>query len=144
MSKPLLSKLIAQAAVGFFCVLIGCIYYIHFNDRILLIMSILIGIFSLIRSIQLYHLIHTKAYLVLEGTCTKREWSVLKKKQQILFTDAKEQEYSFTVDKNVKLFQKHCYRMYFHLSTIQKQFDGSAMPELLGYEEISINELTAK
>lgn len=145
MPKPLFSKLIAQAAVGFFCVLIGCVCCIRYHDHVLLLMSILIGIFSLIRCIQLYWLIHTKSYLIFEGTCTKREWGMLKKKQRILFTDAKEREYSFTVDKSVKLLQGHRYRLYFRLSAGQGQasaFEDNAMPELLGHEEISLTRST--
>lgn len=139
MPKPLFSKRIAQAAVGFFCVLIGCIYCILYHDRILLLMSILIGICSLIRSLQLYRLIHTKSYLVLEGICTKREWGMLKKKQQILFTDAKKREYSFTIDKGVKLLQGRRYRLYFCLPAGQDQahaLEENAMPEFLGHEEL--------
>lgn len=140
MPKPLFSKLVAQAAIGFFCVLIGCIYFICYHDRILLLMSILIGIFSLIRSIQLYWLIHTKSYLVFEATCTNKEWGMLKKKQQILFTDGKEREYSITVDKSIKLLQGHRYRLYFRLPAEQNQASAlkdNAMPEFLGHEEIS-------
>ena len=44
MPKPLLSKLIVQGAIGFFCVLFGCVYGLHTKDHIFLIMSLLIGI----------------------------------------------------------------------------------------------------
>lgn len=49
MPKPLLSKLIVQGAIGFFCVLFGCVYGLHTKDHIFLIMSLLIGIGSIIR-----------------------------------------------------------------------------------------------
>lgn len=35
MPKPLLSKLVAQAAIGFFCVLFGCIIGLQTKDKIL-------------------------------------------------------------------------------------------------------------
>lgn len=53
MPKPLLSKLIVQGAIGFFCVLFGCVYGLHTKDHIFLIMSLLIGIGSIIRILAL-------------------------------------------------------------------------------------------
>ena len=44
MPKPLLSKLIVQGAIGFFCVLFGSVYGLHTKDHIFLIMSLLIGV----------------------------------------------------------------------------------------------------
>ena len=53
MPKPLLSKLIVQGAIGFFCVLFGCVYGLHTKDHIFLIMSLLIGVGSIIRVLAL-------------------------------------------------------------------------------------------
>lgn len=53
MPKPLLSKLIVQGAIGFFCVLFGCVYGLHTKDHIFFIMSLLIGVGSIIRVLLL-------------------------------------------------------------------------------------------
>lgn len=141
MPKPLFTKLVAQGAIGFFCVLFGCAYGLHSKDRILLILSIGIGVGSLIRCIGLYRLIHSHRYLCLEGSCTKREPALLKRNQQILFQDKAGMEYRFTLDKGVKLLQGHYYRLYFRTDIS----DGKTVPvsaadtlqDFLGFEELT-------
>lgn len=136
MPKPLFSKLIAQAAIGFFCVLFGCIYGIQTNDKIFLILSLLIGICCILRIINLYCIIRSNAYQVFEGTCTKKEPAFLKQTQQVLMTDCNQQEYRFSFDKSVKLLQGHHYRLYFRCSPHGKDTIQSSL-DLLGYEELS-------
>ena len=97
MPKPLLSKLVAQAAIGFFCVLFGCIIGLQTKDKILLIMSLVIGACCLIRCISLHHLIHSGSYLTVEGYCSKREVSAFKKTQQIHLIRSDGREYQFTM-----------------------------------------------
>lgn len=135
MPKPLFSKLIVQAAIGLFCVLFGCIYAIHADDRMFLILSILIGICCLIRTFSLYHLIHSHSYKVIEGTCTKREPAFFKNTQQILITDYNHQEYRFALDKSVKLLQGHHYRLYFRKS-IHAENTSESYQDFLGFEEL--------
>ena len=43
MPKPFLNKLIVHGAIGFFCVLFGCIYGFITDDQIFLLMSLCIG-----------------------------------------------------------------------------------------------------
>lgn len=136
MPKPLFSKLIVQAAIGLFCVLFGCIYGIHANDKMFLSLSILIEICCFVRTISLYRLIHTQSYKVFEGTCTKREPAFFKNTQQILFTDCSHQEYRFSLDKNVKLLQGHHYRLYFRNSPHNNDA-VQAYQDFLGFEELT-------
>lgn len=69
MPKPFFTKLVAISAIGFFCVLFGCIFGIATHDRLFILMSLLIGICSILRALSFYHLIHpyvkstTKKYL---------------------------------------------------------------------------------
>lgn len=133
MPKPLFTKLVAQGAIGFFCVLFGCTYGLHSHDRILLFLSLLIGIGSLIRSIHLYRIIHNKSYFQLEGTCIKREATLFKQNLQVSFTDSEGKEYRFTLDKGVKLLQGHYYRLYFKIT---KESDIS-FADFLGFEELT-------
>ncbi len=136
MPKPLLSKLIVQGTIGFFCVLFGCVYGLHTKDRIFLVMSLLIGIGSIIRVLALLHTVKTQAYTELTGTCIKREVSPLTKHQQILFQVADQTEYHFTLDKHSKLLTGHHYRLYFRNQS-GMQLENNPRPELLGYEELS-------
>lgn len=136
MPKPLLSKLIVQGAIGFFCVLFGCVYGLHTKDHIFLIMSLLIGIGSIIRILALLRTAKKQAYTELIGTCIKREVSPLTKHQQILFQTADQTEYRFTLDKHSKLLTGHHYRLYFRRQA-GLQMENNPRPELLGYEELS-------
>ena len=137
MPKPLLSKLIAQAAIGFFCVLFGYIIGLQTKDKILLFMSLVIGACCLIRCISLHHLIHSGSYLIVEGYCSKRDVSPLKKTQQIHLIRSDDREYQFTADKSVKLLQGHYYRLYFRtFPSTDEQIIGHT-GSLLGFEEIS-------
>ena len=85
MPKPLFSKLVAVAAIGFLCLLGGSVYGLTSGDRILLMLSILIGACSLIRFLLLLRDIRSGSYYVLSGICVKREPSLFKKSQQITF-----------------------------------------------------------
>lgn len=93
MPKPLFTRLAAICAVGLFCVLFGCVYALFQKDTILLVMSLLLGVCCIIRFLLLYHTIKTEDYLILEGTCIKREKSPLTRNQQVLFRTADGKEY---------------------------------------------------
>ena len=98
MPKPLLSKLIAQAVIGFFFLLVGCAYGIHSKDDIFIILSLFIGLFSLIRIYNFYRLIHNEAYWALSGTCVKQTTLPFKKDSQIILVDENQREYTLTSD----------------------------------------------
>ena len=113
MPKPFLNKLIVHGAIGFFCVLFGCIYGFITDDQIFLLMSLCIGVGTAIRIVSLLHTIKMHDYTELTGTCTKREVSPLTKKQKIIFRSTDQKEYHFTFDKNIRLLSGHYYRLYF-------------------------------
>ena len=98
MPKPLFTKLIVQAAVGFFFLLVGCVYGIHSKDDIFIILSLFIGLFSLIRIYNFYRLIHNEAYWALSGTCVKQTALPFKKDSQIILVDENQREYTLTSD----------------------------------------------
>lgn len=99
MPKPLFTRLAAICAVGLFCVLFGCVYALSQKDTILLVMSLLLGVCCIIRFLLLYRTIKTEDYLILEGTCVKREKSPLTRNQQVLFRTADGKEYRFSLEK---------------------------------------------
>lgn len=138
MPKPLFTRLAAICAVGLFCVLFGCVYALFQKDTILLVMSLLLGVCCIIRFLLLYHTIKTEDYLILEGTCIKREKSPLTRNQQVLFRTADGKEYRFSLEKNTRLLAGHNYRLYFKKERTLEENSGKALhdPALIGYEEL--------
>lgn len=136
MPKPFFTKLIAIGAIGFFCVLFGCVFGIVTHDRLFIAMSLLIGICSFLRAVSFYHLIRTHDYLSVDVICHKREQTLFWKNQQYLFADDTGKEYSFSLDKNIKLLQGHRYRLYFRKSHSDSEPSGS-VGDFLGFEELA-------
>lgn len=136
MPKPFLNKLIVHGAIGSFCVLFGCIYGFVTEDHIFFLMSLCIGIGTVIRILSLLHTIKMHDYTILTGTCTKREVSPLTKKQKIIFRSIDQKEYHFTFDKNIRLLAGHYYRLYFR-NPLKLSDEENITPDLLAYEELS-------
>ena len=128
MPKPLFSKLVAVAAIGFLCLLGGSVYGLSTGDRI--------GACSLIRFLLLLRDIRSESYYVLSGICVKREPSLFKKSQQITFKSDEGKEYHFTFEKSIKLLEGHRYKLYFRKKSNSTEAIDSPMPDLLGFEEI--------
>lgn len=139
MPKPLFTKLIVQAAVGFFFVLVGCVYGIHSKDDIFIMLSLLIGLCSLIRTCSFYRLIHNEAYQVLSGTCIRQTSIPFKKDRQIVLVDESQREYRLSLDKNINLLSGHHYRLYFRQSDGLDSGDNNySSTDLFGYEELPV------
>lgn len=137
MPKPLFTRLIVQAAVGFFFVLVGCVYGIHSKDYIFIMLSLLIGLCSLIRTCSFYRLIHNEAYRVLSGTCIRQTSMPFKKESQIVLVDETQREYRLTLDKDSGLLPGRRYRLYFRESDgLDSGYISDSSMDLLGYEEI--------
>mgnify|MGYP001121845079 FL=1 len=137
MPKPLFTRLIVQAAVGFFFVLVGCVYGIHSKDYIFIMLSLLIGLCSLIRTCSFYRLIHNEAYRVLSGTCIRQISMPFKKDRQIVLVDETQREYRLTLDKDSGLLPGRRYRLYFRESDgLDSGYISDSSMDLLGYEEI--------
>ena len=111
-------------------------YSICTGDRILLMLSILIGACSLIRFLLLLRDIRSESYYVLSGICVKREPSLFKKSQQITFKLDEGKEYHFTFEKSIKLLEGHRYELYFRKNSSSTESIDSSAPDLLGFEEI--------
>ena len=141
MPKPLFTKLIVQVAVGFFFVLVGCVYGIHSKDDIFIMLSLLIGLCSLIRTFSFYRLIHNEAYRVLSGTCIRQTSMPFKKDRQIVLIDETQREYRLSLDKNINLLSGHHYRLYFRQSDgLDSGYENYSSTDLLEYEELSIKD----
>lgn len=139
MPKPLFTRLAAICAVGLFCVLFGGVYALSQKDTILLVMSLLLGVCCIIRFLLLYRTIKTEDYLILEGTCVKREKSPLTRNQQVLFRTTDGKEYRFSLEKHTRLLAGHSYRLYFKKENRLEEKAGDLLhtPALIGYEELT-------
>lgn len=137
MSGLLLSKLVVQGAIGFFCLIMGGAFGLHFHDNLLLCMSIIIGICCFVRCLLLYRIIHTHSYSTLEGLCIKKECSLLKKTQQVILKDEDGCEHQFLLDKRVKLLLGHRYRLYSRLSSYAIRDCSQPLQDFLGIEELT-------
>lgn len=136
MPKPLFTKLIAVAAIGFLCLLGGGVYGLSTGDRMLFILSILIGLCSLVRFLLLLRTVQSKSYYVLSGICKKKEPSLFRKSQQITFQSDDGKEFYFTFEKSFRLLEGHRYKLYFRQNSDSPEGYESAPPDLLGFEEI--------
>ena len=137
MPKPLLSKLIAQAVIGFFFLLVGCVYGVHSKDYIFIILSLFIGLCSLIRTCSFYRLVRNGAYLVLSGICIKQTSMPFKKTNLTTLEDEMHREYKLTLDRDTKLLSGHYYRLYFRQPTgLDSDYNRYPSMDLLGYEEL--------
>ena len=137
MPKPFFTKLVAISAIGFFCVLFGCIFGIATHDRLFILMTLLIGICSILHALGFCHLIRTHAYLSLDVSCRKREQTLFGKNQQYWFADADGKEYAFSLEKNVKLLEGHRYRLYFRKPQPRTGQSVPGVGDFLGYEELT-------
>lgn len=139
MPKPFFTKLIAIGAIGFFCVLFGCVFGIVTQDKLFFMMSLLIGGCCIVRFAAFYHLIRTHAYYTLDGICKKRERTLFGKTQQFLFMDKSGTEYSFSLNKDIKILQGHSYRLYFRKAIPTTTPSDTALhsSDFLAYEEVS-------
>ena len=138
MAKPLSTPPVALCAVGHFRVLLARGYRPAQKDTNLPVMSLLLGVCCIIRFLLLYRTIKTEDYLILEGTCVKREKSPLTRNQQVLFRTADGKEYRFSLEKNTRLLAGHSYRLYFKKERTLEENPGKAFhdPALIGYEEL--------
>lgn len=102
-------------------------------------LSLIIGICSLIRTYSFYHLIRSGAYRILTGTCRKQISTPFKKTSQVIFADENQQEYKISLDKDIQLLSGHRYRLYFRQAdTLDSGCTEYSSADLLGYEDLPL------
>ena len=113
--------------------------YVENDKRILLVMSLLLGVCCIIRFLLLYQAVKAENYRVLEGICVKREKSPLTRNQQVLFRTSDGKEYRFSLEKHTRLLAGHSYRLYFKKENRLEEKAGDLLhtPALIGYEELT-------
>ena len=139
--KVLFQKVALTALIGIGCLIIGAAYYIFTKDRIMLSLSGMVFVFSVIRSVSLYHTIANKKYEMLEGTCVGVGAKPLRKYYTIKIMDDAGIESSLRLGKQAKIKIGYRYRFYFNqgerLSVGSEYFDTAlSSDKFLGFEEL--------
>jgi len=139
--KVLFQKFVLTALIGVGCLIIGGAYYIFTKDSIMLLLSVMVFVFSVIRSVTLYHVIAKQKYETVEGTCVGVGAKPLKKYYTVKIMDDAGIESSLRLGKQAKIKIGFRYRFYFKKSERLPlgggYFDTAlASDQFLGFEEL--------
>ena len=107
----------------------------------MLILSLLICVFNLIRAVSLYKTVSGNKYEIVEGRCTEISSVLIRKQKKIKIATEDGDERYFILDRRSKISVGKEYRFYFKAT--QKICFGKDITELLqsadcflGYEEV--------
>ena len=113
---PLLRKWLLSAAIGLGYLLVGIIMYFALDDKVMLILSILLTLLTAGRCTMLYRQIGHDAYEYVEGVCIKiQKAPLLKQRSLCLLTDSGI-EHTVTLDTRIPICIGNYYRL-FYLAT---------------------------
>ena len=139
---PLKEKLITVIFIALFILLAGSVSAVVFKDIIImLILSLLLCVFNLIRAVSLYKTVSGNKYEIVEGRCTEISSVLIRKQKKIKIATEDGDERYFILDRRSKISVGKEYRFYFKAT--QKICFGKDITELLqsadcflGYEEV--------
>ena len=139
--KVLLNKMLLTALIGVGCLIVGVAYFIFAKDKITLLLSGFIFVFSLFRGIGLYNIISGKKYDAIEGVCVVIKQKPFGKYYTVKIIDDNGIETSLRLGKQAKIKIGFRYRFYFkhgeRFSLGNEYLDSALSAELfLGYEEL--------
>ena len=143
---PLKRKLFLTALAGLLCLLIGISMCIFAKDRIMLVLSCAVCLFSFIKAISLYRVLSEKKYEVVEGTCVGIVPKPLRKFRKIRIMDDEGNESALLLPKQSKVTIGDRYRFYFkqtqRISLGSEYFDAAMSSDcFLGYEDVGTSDL---
>jgi len=139
--KVLFQKLIYTVFIGLSFFVFGTAYFFYANDRIMLMLSGIVLVFSLWRAVDIYFIILKRKYEIVEGACVSVTSRPLSKFNRVRFMDKDGIESTVHLRKNVKLKIGFQYRLFFsqreHISTGSVRMDAAlASGHFLGFEEL--------
>ncbi len=139
--KVLFQKMLLTAMIGIGCLIVGVAYYLFSKDGMTLVLSCLILIFSLIRSIGLYQIISKQEYEIIEGTCIGVTTKSFRKHFTVRIMDDAGIESTLRLGKQAKIKVGFRYCFYFNqrgrLSIGSEYFDTAlSSNQFLGCEEL--------
>ena len=138
---PLKQKLIFTVIIGVFCLLIGIAMFLFLKDRMMLFLSLVVCLFSLVKSIDYYRVISGQEYEIVEGTCVAVVPKPMRKYRKIKILDDNGNESTMLLGKQSKVKIGYRYRFYFKETqrlSLGSEYLDSAMSSdcFLGYEEL--------
>lgn len=138
---PLKEKLVTVIFIAVFILFAGSVAAVVFKDIIMLILSLLLCVFNLIRAVSLYKTVSGNEYDIVEGRCTEISSVLIRKQKKIKIATEDGDERYFILDRRSKISVGKEYRFYFKAT--QKICFGKDITELLqsadcflGYEEV--------
>lgn len=109
----LLRRWLFQAIAGLACLLIGVVVFLAAGDKVLLLISVLLALFTVLRCMSFYQLITNGNYEAVEGVCVRIKNAPLRKRRSISFLREDGVEQTILLDKQTKVRIGNCYRAYF-------------------------------
>lgn len=110
---PLFRKMLFTGLIGAGCMLFGIVYYFLRQDRILLILSLLVLLGSLGQVLSFYRIAKNKKYDLVEGTCVGVTQKIIGRFQTVRMMDDDGVETTLRLSKNCILKIGAKYRFYF-------------------------------
>lgn len=137
---PLRNRLLLTALLGVVCLLIGLAMFLFAKDRVMLLLSAVVFIFSFYRAWSIYRVISRQEYEAVEGTCVGIVPKPLRKYRKIQIMDDEGNESTLLLGKHSKIKIGFRYRFYFKKTqrlTLGSEYFDSALSSdcFLGYEE---------
>lgn len=138
---PLRNRLLLTALLGVVCLLIGLAMFLFAKDRVMLLLSAIVFIFSFYRAWSIYRVISRREYEVVEGTCVGIVPKPLRKYRKIRIMDDDGNESALLLGKHSKIQIGFRYRFYFKKTqrlTLGSEYFDSALSSdcFLGFEEL--------
>lgn len=134
-------KLFLTILIGAACLTVGIAVFIMSTDTVMLILSLAVSLFSVLKCISLYHLAAQKQFEIVEGTCVGIASRPIRRYRKIKIIDDEGVESSLLLNKQSKVKIGYRYRFYFkstdRITIGHAYFDTAiASDSFLGFEEI--------
>ena len=136
---PIRKKILLTGILGTVCLLIGAGICIFAKDKMMLLLSVAVFVFSAVKVYSLYKMLRDKTYEVVEGTCIAIVPKPLRKFRKIKIMDDEGNESAMLLGKQDKIQIGNRYRFYFKATnriSLGNDFLDSAASsdDFLGYE----------
>lgn len=137
----LLQKALFTVLLGLGFLLVGVAYYIYEKDRIFLVLSVLMFVFSLMRSAGLYRTAAGEKYEIIEGTCVGISVKPFWKQTRVRLWGQNGVETTLCIGKQSKVKIGFRYRFYFKQNgqlTLGSEYLDTVLStdHFLGFEEL--------
>lgn len=134
-------RILFTVLIGIGCLAVGISYGLFAEDRIILVLSGLVCLFSLLRGIGLWRTIAGGRYDVVEGVCVSIAATHLRKQSKVRVMDKDGVEATLCLGKQSGVKIGFCYRFYFksgqRLALGSEYLDTAlSTDQFLGFEEL--------